>query len=241
MPAEPIVRLVDVYKVYRAGEVETVALRGVSLEVYPRDFIAIMGPSGSGKTTLLNIMGLLDRPTRGRVYVKGLDVSRLSDRQLARLRNRVIGFVFQQFNLINRLTVLENIELPLVARGVPRRLRRELAVKALLRVGGDPSWLPKKPLQLSGGQQQRVAIARAIVGEPELLLADEPTGNLDRRSAKVVVSTFMELNRQGQTVVVVTHDPEVANCASRILVIRDGRIVRELEPDPSMCIVARVA
>ncbi len=237
---EPVVRLENVYKIYRVGEVETVALRGVSLEVYPGDFIAVMGPSGSGKSTLLNIMGLLDKPTKGRVIVKGLDASRLGDRELAALRNRVIGFVFQQFNLINRLTVLENIELPLVARRVPRRVRRELAVKALLRVGGDPSWLRKKPLQLSGGQQQRVAIARAIVGEPEILLADEPTGNLDRKSAKIVVSTFMELNRQGQTIVVVTHDPEVANCASKILVIRDGRIVAEEEADPSKCIVYRV-
>jgi putative ABC transport system ATP-binding protein len=239
VPLQPIVRLIDVHKVYRAGEVETVALRGVSLDVYPGSFIAIMGPSGSGKSTLLNIMGLLDRPTRGKVLVKGFDVSRLSDRQLAALRNRVIGFVFQQFNLINRLTFLENIELPLIARRLPRRVRRELAVKALLRVGGDPSWLYKKPLQLSGGQQQRVAIARAIVGEPELLLADEPTGNLDRKSAKIVVSTFIELNRQGQTIVVVTHDPEVANCASKILVIRDGRIVAEREPDPARCIASQ--
>ncbi len=237
---EPVIRLEDVYKVYRTGEVETVALRGVTLSIYPGDFIAIMGPSGSGKSTLLNIMGLLDRPTKGKVLVKGLDVSRLKDRQLAVLRNRVIGFVFQQFNLINRMTVLENIELPLVARRVPRSVRRELAVKALLRAGGDPSWLRKKPLQLSGGQQQRVAIARAIVGNPEILLADEPTGNLDRRSAKIVVSTFMELNKQGQTIVVVTHDPEVANCTSKILVIRDGRIVGEEEPDPANCIVYKV-
>ena len=237
---EPVIRLEDVYKVYRTGEVETVALRGITLNIYPGDFIAIMGPSGSGKSTLLNIMGLLDRPTKGRVFVKGMEVSRLSDRQLAYLRNRVIGFVFQQFNLINRITVLENIELPLIARRVPKRVRRELAVKALLRAGGDPSWLKKKPLQLSGGQQQRVAIARAIVGNPEILLADEPTGNLDRKSAKIVVSTFMDLNRQGQTIVVVTHDPEVAHCSSKILVIRDGMIVAEEEPDPSKCIVYRV-
>ena len=237
MPKKPIVRLRGVEKVYVTGEVTTHALRGVDLEVYPGDYIAIMGPSGSGKTTLLNMLGLLDKPTRGEIYIKDLPVSSLSDRQLAYVRNRVIGFVFQQFNLINRLTVLENIELPLIVRRIPRHVRRELATKALLKVGGELSWLSKKPLQLSGGQQQRVAIARAIVGEPELLLADEPTGNLDRKSAKTVISTFLELNRQGQAIVMVTHDPEVANCASTILIIRDGRIVSAEEPDPSKCIV----
>ena len=217
-----IAKLENVVKVYGSGALKTYGLRGVSLSICRGDFIAIMGPSGSGKTTLLNILGLLDKPTKGKVYIDGIDVSKLSPRELAKIRNRKIGFVFQQFNLINRLTVLENIELPLIARGVPPRKRRELAVKALLRVGGSLSWLNKKPNQLSGGQQQRVAIARAIVGNPEIILADEPTGNLDRASARIVVKTFMELNQQGQTLVVVTHDPEVANCASKIYIIRDG-------------------
>ncbi len=236
MGNDVIVRLENVVKVYGSGEVRTVALRGVSLEVHSGEFIAVMGPSGSGKSTLLNIIGLLDKPTSGKVYIAGIDATRLGSRGLARLRNRFIGFVFQQFNLIPRLTVLENIELPLVARGEPPKRRREKAVKALLAAAGDPSWLPKKPNQLSGGQQQRVAIARAIVTEPKLLLADEPTGNLDRASAATVMRTFLELNKRGQTILMVTHDPEVANCAHRILVIRDGRIVREEEPVRERCL-----
>ncbi|ALL00700.1 ABC transporter ATP-binding protein [Pyrodictium delaneyi] len=236
----PVLELVDVVKVYRAGEVVTWGLRGLSLRVYRSEFIAIMGPSGSGKTTLLNIAGLLDRPTRGKVYIEGVDVSRLSDHWLARLRNRYIGFVFQQFNLINRLTVLENIELPLIPRGIPRQERRKRAIKALLSVGGDVSWLPKKPLQLSGGQQQRVAIARAIVGGPYIILADEPTGALDRRTARLVIETFVKLNKRGQTIMVVTHDPEVANCAHKIYQIRDGKIAGIKEPDPSRCILSTV-
>ncbi len=241
MPRKPIIKLVDVYKYYRVGSIVTPALRGVNLEIEEGDFIAIMGPSGSGKTTLLNIMGLLDRPTKGKVYILGYDVSKLPDHVLARIRNRVIGFVFQQFNLINRLTVYENIELPLIPRGVPKKVRRRLVLEALKKAAGDPSWLSKKPLQLSGGQQQRVAIARAIVGSPKLILADEPTGNLDRKSAAQVVSTFMELNSRGQTIVVVTHDPEVANCTRKIHVIRDGRIIATQEPDRDRCIVERVA
>ncbi|ABM80749.1 ABC transporter ATP-binding protein [Hyperthermus butylicus] len=240
MPCNELVKLVNVVKVYGSGETRTYGLRGVSLTVCSGEFIAIMGPSGSGKSTLLNIIGLLDKPTSGKVYIDGVDVEELSSRELAMLRNRKIGFVFQHFNLISRLTVLENIELPLIARGVPRRARRELAVKALLRVGGDTSWLAKKPTQLSGGQQQRVAIARAIVGNPDLILADEPTGNLDRVSARTVVKTFIELNQAGQTIILVTHDPEVANCARKIYVIRDGRIVGKLEPDPSKCILNTV-
>ena len=196
-----------------------------------------MGPSGSGKTTLLNMIGLLDRPTRGKVYIDGIDTSKLKGRQLALFRNRRIGFVFQQFNLVNRLTVLENIELPLIARGIPRPERVRRAIMALKRVGGDIEWLYKKPNQLSGGQQQRVAIARAIVGNPEILLADEPTGNLDRKSSKIIMETFMELNRQGQTIIVVTHDPEVANCTQKIYILRDGRIVGVEEPNTDECIV----
>ncbi len=237
---KPIVELRDVKKIYRVGEVVTKALNGVNLEVYPRDFIAIMGPSGSGKTTLLNMIGLLDVPTSGKVIVKGIDVSRLSSKELAYLRNRVIGFVFQQFNLINRLTVLENIELPLVARGIPRSKRIAKVKEALLKAGGELSWLRKKPNQLSGGQQQRVAIARALVGDPEIILADEPTGNLDRHSSKTVMETFTKLNKSGQTIIIVTHDPEIASCTKKILLIRDGVIVGEEEPNYSECIINKL-
>lgn len=196
-----------------------------------------MGPSGSGKTTLLNMLGLLDKPTSGRIIVDGIDVNKLSSWEVAKIRNLKIGFVFQFFNLINRLTVLENIEIPLVARGIPRSKRIEMAKDALLKVGGELSWLYKKPLQLSGGQQQRVAIARAIVGSPEIILADEPTGNLDRTSAKTVMRTFLDLNSEGRSIVIVTHDPEIANCTNRIYVIRDGLIVGTYEPQKEKCLL----
>ncbi len=238
---EVIVRLVNVSKIYRVGNIITWGLRNVNLEVRRGDFLAVMGPSGSGKTTLLNIMGLLDKPTKGEVFIDGLPTSRLKSSVIAKIRNRRIGFVFQFFNLVNRLTVLENIELPLVPRGIPRKVRVKLAVEALLKVGGDVSWLNKKPYQLSGGQQQRVAIARAIVTKPTLILADEPTGNLDRKSSKQVVKTFIDLNSMGQTIVVVTHDPEVANCTRKILIIRDGKIIGAEEPNHEKCIVNTVA
>ena len=231
-----IIRLENVIKVYRAGDITTYALRGVNLTVRRGEFIAIMGPSGSGKSTLLNVIGLLDRPTKGKVVIDGTDVSKLSDKELAYFRNVKIGFVFQFFNLINRLSVLENIELPLVPRGIPRNKRIEMAKEALIKAAGDLSWLSKRPNQLSGGQQQRVAIARAIVGNPEILLADEPTGNLDRASAKEVMKTFLDLNKQGLTIIVVTHDPEVANCAQKIYILRDGKIIGMQKADMSKSI-----
>jgi putative ABC transport system ATP-binding protein len=235
---KPVVKLVDVYKKYKLGETEFQALRGVNLEVREREFVAVMGPSGSGKTTLLNIMGLIDRPSSGKVFIDGLDTTKLSDFELAKIRNTKIGFVFQSFNLINRLTVYENIELPLLVRGLSKAERERLVISALLKVGGDISWLRKKPLQLSGGQQQRVAIARALVTNPSFILADEPTGNLDRSSGKIVMSTFVGLNKQGQTIVMVTHDPEVAHCAQKILYIKDGRIIKvEEQVDSSKCIL----
>lgn len=235
---KPVVKLVDVYKKYKLGEAEFQALRGVNLEVRKGEFVAVMGPSGSGKTTLLNIMGLIDRPSSGKVFIDGLDTTKLSDFELAKIRNTKIGFVFQSFNLINRLTVYENIELPLLVRGLSKAERERLVISALLKVGGDMSWLRKKPLQLSGGQQQRVAIARALVTNPSFILADEPTGNLDRASGKIVMSTFVGLNKQGQTIVMVTHDPEVAHCAQKILYIKDGRIIKvEEQVDFSKCIL----
>lgn len=229
--SKPIIQLVNVCKEYKVGTTYTSALKCVNFKIYRGQLIAIMGPSGSGKTTLLNMIGLLDRPTKGFVFFDGFDVSKLDDKTLAELRNSKLGFVFQTFNLISRLTVFENIELPLIPKGIPRKMRGEMVKEALTKVGGDEKWLNKKPTQLSGGEQQRVAIARAIVGKPVVVLADEPTGNLDRASAKVVVETFLNLNKAGHTVIVVTHDSEVANCMEQIYVIRDGAIVGEFMPN----------
>jgi putative ABC transport system ATP-binding protein len=236
---KPIIQLVDVYKEYTVGNISTMALKGASFQIFKGQLIAIMGPSGSGKTTLLNMIGLLDRPTKGHIFFDGFDVSKLNDKTLANLRNTKLGFVFQTFNLINRLSVFENIELPLIPKGIPRRVRAEMVREALAKAGGDESWLRKKPNQLSGGQQQRVAIARAIVGKPVVILADEPTGNLDRASAKLVVETFLNLNKVGHTIVVVTHDPEVANCMEKIYVIRDGEIVGEFTANKAESLISK--
>ena len=236
-----LVELVNVSKEYRVSEVVTMALKDVDFKIYERDLIAIMGPSGSGKTTLLNMIGLLDRPTSGKVIFEDQDTSKLNDKTLAKLRNTKLGFIFQTFNLINRLTVFENIELPLIPKGLPRSVRAEMVKEALIKSGGELEWLKKKPNQLSGGQQQRVAIARAIVGKPAVILADEPTGNLDRMSAKIVITTLLELNRVGHTVVIVTHDPEVANCTKKIYVIRDGSMVGEYNPNPDESLIKKLS
>lgn len=238
-PLKPIIQLVDVYKEYKVGTISTMALKGASFQVLKGQLIAIMGPSGSGKTTLLNMLGLLDRPTKGHIFFDGFDVSKLSDKTLANLRNTKLGFVFQIFNLINRLSVYENIELPLIPKEIPRRVRDEMVREALTKAGGDESWLRKKPNQLSGGQQQRVAIARAIVGKPIVVLADEPTGNLDRVSAKLVIETFLNLNKAGHTIVVVTHDSEIANCMEKIYVIRDGEIVGKFMPNKAESLISK--
>ncbi|MBC7130845.1 ABC transporter ATP-binding protein [Candidatus Bathyarchaeota archaeon] len=232
-----MIQLVNIYKEYVAGNISTLALKNVNFKVYEGELIAIMGPSGSGKSTLLNLIGLLDKPTKGTILFDGVDVSKLDDKALAELRNKKLGFVFQNFNLVNRLTVFENIELPLIPRGIPRKVRAKMVTEALIKAGGDIKWLNKKPNQLSGGQQQRVAIARAIVGNPPVILADEPTGNLDTASAKVVVETFLNLNRAGHTIITVTHDPEVANCMDKIYIIRDGQIVAEAEPNKAEALI----
>jgi putative ABC transport system ATP-binding protein len=234
---QEIVRLEKITKIYRLGQINFKALDNIDLMIYRGDIIALMGPSGSGKTSLLNIIGLLDRPSSGKIFLDDKDVSELSDKEIAYIRNQKIGFVFQFFNLINRLTVYENIELPLIPRGVPRDLRRKMIIEALEKVSGDISWLYKKPTQLSGGQQQRVAIARAIVGRPEIILADEPTGNLDRASAKTVISTFLDLNKLGHTIIIVTHDPEVANCTNLIYEMRDGKIISTKDPQRDNCLI----
>jgi len=219
-----LVELENVSKIYRLGEVDVPALQGVDLSVQAGDFLALMGPSGSGKSTLLHILGLLDRPTAGRVLWEGEDVTRLNGAKLAELRGRRIGFVFQMFNLVHNLTALENVELPLIFLGVPARERRKRAEEMLVRLGlGDR--LRHRPSQLSGGQQQRVALARALVTDPALLIADEPTGNLDTATGREILGLFKELNAQGRTVVLATHDPEAAGVAKIRLRLRDGQIV----------------
>jgi putative ABC transport system ATP-binding protein len=219
----PLIELADVTKTYRMGEVAVEALRGVSVDVAAGEFVAIMGPSGSGKSTLLNIIGCFDRPTCGRYRLAGEDVSELNADALAETRNRTLGFVFQSFNLLARTTALENVELPLVYAGVPPRTRRERASAALERVGLAER-LHHHPSQLSGGQQQRVAIARALVNEPRVVLADEPTGNLDSRASDEMMQLLAALAGDGITIVLVTHEPDVAARARRVIVVRDGVI-----------------
>lgn len=222
----PLIALDDVHKVYRSGDVEVHALRGVTLHVESGEFVAIMGSSGSGKSTLMNILGCLDRPTNGRYLLAGREISRMDREQLAEVRNEVLGFVFQSFNLLARTSALENVELPLVYRGIGGRERARRATQALERVGLGKR-LDHTPSQLSGGQQQRVAIARALVGEPRTILADEPTGNLDSRTSVEVMALFQELGAAGITVVLVTHEPDIAEYASRVVVVRDGLIVSD--------------
>ncbi len=222
--SEQLIKIEEIFKTYRMGDVEVRALRGVSLEIAPGDFVSIMGPSGSGKSTLMNIVGCLDQPTAGRYWLDGTDVSRLNDNQLAEIRNRKIGFVFQTFNLLARTTAFQNVTLPLIYAGMGARERREHSRQALEAVGlGDR--LNHRPNELSGGQQQRVAIARALVTEPAIILADEPTGNLDTTSGAEIMHIFRQLNSErGITVVFVTHDPEIAEQTRRIIRIRDGVI-----------------
>jgi putative ABC transport system ATP-binding protein len=223
-----IVSLIDVHKTYRTGEMEVLAVRGVSLEIKRGEFVALMGASGSGKSTLMNILGCLDRPTTGHYILDGADVSRLDRDRLADIRNRKIGFVFQNFNLLPRTSARENVELPLVYS--PQRLThselREKADRVLASVGlaGREDHYPS---QLSGGQQQRVAVARALINQPEVLLADEPTGNLDSRTSVEIMAIFRQLNEQGITVIMVTHEPDIAAYAKRNVMMRDGVILND--------------
>jgi putative ABC transport system ATP-binding protein len=219
----PLIHIADVAKTYQMGDVEVAALRGVSIDVAAGAFVAIMGPSGSGKSTLLNILGCFDRPSSGTYLLDGEDISSLDANALAETRNRTLGFVFQSFNLLARTTALENVELPLVYAGMPPRARRARAIAALERVGlGDR--LRHHPSQLSGGQQQRVAIARALVNQPHVVLADEPTGNLDSRASAEMMTLLATLSGEGITIVLVTHDAEVAAHARRVIVVRDGMV-----------------
>ena len=217
----------NVTKVYYMGEIEVHALRGVSLRIEKGECMTIMGPSGSGKSTLMNVLGCLDAPTEGSYHLHGQDVSQLSDRKLAHIRNREIGFVFQTFNLLPRTSALRQVELPLMYGGVGMRERRKRSREALEAVGlGDR--MGHKPDELSGGQQQRVAVARALVTDPSIIMADEPTGNLDTKSGEEVLRIFKQLNQQGITIIFVTHDPEIAEYGHRTIHIRDGLIEKDI-------------
>jgi putative ABC transport system ATP-binding protein len=221
---QPIIRLEHISKIYGSGNTEVRALSDVNLTVEAGEYCSIMGPSGSGKSTAMNVIGCLDRPTEGSYYLDGTDVAGLDDTELAHVRNRKIGFVFQQFHLLPQLTAIENVMLPMVYAGVPVRERQERAAEALTRVGLE-NRMNNRPNQLSGGQQQRVAIARAIVNRPVLLLADEPTGALDSHTTQEVMNIFQELNASGITVVMVTHEPEVARLTRRVVWFRDGQVI----------------
>jgi putative ABC transport system ATP-binding protein len=223
---EPLLRAVGIEKIYQSGDVPVAALKGVSIDLLPGDFVAIMGASGSGKSSFMNMMGCLDRPTKGSYFLDGEDVSRLSRDALAGIRGRSIGFVFQGFNLLARTSALENVELPMLYQGVPAKERRRRAIESLTKVklGGR---LDHTPAQLSGGQQQRVAIARALVNQPKLLLADEPTGNLDSATSVEVMGIFQRLNEEGITILLVTHEPDIAEHAKRIVTFKDGLILSD--------------
>ena len=224
--SEPIIHIADVWKTYQMGVEEVHALRGLTVDVHPNEYVAIMGPSGSGKSTLMNIVGCLDIPTTGRYVLNERDVSTLSDDDLAEVRNREIGFVFQTFNLLPRVNCLQNVELPLIYAGLGKRERRERAAEALVSVGlGDR--MDHKPNELSGGQRQRVAVARALVNRPAILLADEPTGNLDTATSEEIMRLFEMLYRRGNTLLVVTHEEDIAAHARRIVRLRDGTIERD--------------
>jgi putative ABC transport system ATP-binding protein len=223
-----LIELTDVVKRYRIGTQEIRALDGVNLTIEQGEYCAIIGPSGSGKSTLMHLLGCLDIPTTGKVVIDGVDVSRASDGKLAEMRNSRIGFVFQAFNLLGKLSVLENVELPMIYSGASKKVRRERAAAAIERVGLT-NRMNNTPLQLSGGQMQRVAIARALVNDPRIIFADEPTGNLDSNTGASILALFRELSEQGRTIVLVTHDNEIAANAPRRIVIRDGKIQNQAD------------
>lgn len=220
---EPLIRVDSLHKIYNPGENEVRALDGISLMIDRGEFVAIVGHSGSGKSTLMNMLGCLDTPTTGHYYLEGRDVSGLSDNQLSDIRNRKIGFIFQGFNLIANLDAVGNVELPLIYRGIGKQKRRRIAVQALKKVGLGKR-LKHRPSELSGGQQQRVAVARAIAAQPPIILADEPTGNLDSRSTVEIMDILKELHGNGRTVIIITHDDDIARQVNRVIRIMDGRV-----------------
>ncbi|MBC5688732.1 ABC transporter ATP-binding protein [Mediterraneibacter sp. NSJ-55] len=220
---EPLIKVEDLHKIYNPGENEVRALDGISLEIQKGEFVAIIGHSGSGKSTLMNMLGCLDIPTSGNYFLNGKDVSRLSDNALSEIRNKEIGFIFQGFNLVANLDAVGNVELPLIYRGLGKQKRRRIAVQALKKVGLGTR-MKHKPNELSGGQQQRVAVARAIAAQPPIILADEPTGNLDSKSTKEIMNILKALHTGGRTVIIITHDDEIASQVHRVIRIIDGRI-----------------
>ncbi len=223
MTEKPLIELKNIYKIYKMGEEEVRANDGISLSIQEGEFVAIVGKSGSGKSTLMNIIGALDVPTSGDYFLGGQDVSHMKDDQLAEIRNKMIGFIFQQYNLLPRLNLLENVELPLLYAGLGNAERRERAMESLARVGLAEKW-KNMPNQLSGGQQQRVSIARALAGNPSLILADEPTGALDSKTSRSVLDFLKKLNQEGNTIVMITHDNSIAMEARRVVRITDGKI-----------------
>jgi putative ABC transport system ATP-binding protein len=227
---ETMIECRDLKKIYTNGDVETAALKGVSFKVEKGEFIAIIGPSGSGKSTLMHILGALDVPTSGQYFLDGKEVSRLTDNELSELRREKIGFVFQSFNLLPRTTVLRNVMLPLLYTDTSKKEREERARQCLAYAGMEEEKFFNLSNQLSGGQMQRVAIARSLINNPSIILADEPTGNLDTKTSQVVMQAFQELNRKGHTIILITHEPEIANFANRIISIRDGLIEKDIHP-----------
>jgi putative ABC transport system ATP-binding protein len=224
---DKIINMKKILKIYKIGDMKLYALRGVDLEIRKGEFVSIMGPSGSGKSTLMNIIGCLDIPTSGSYVIEGEDISKLKDNQLAEIRNKKVGFVFQTFNLLPRSNIIGNIELPLIySKSSPIRIRRTLIDKVIVSVGLS-GWEKHRPGELSGGQRQRVAIARALVNNPSIILADEPTGNLDSRTGEEIIAIFQKLNREGKTIILVTHELEIAMHTSRIIYLKDGLITNE--------------
>lgn len=225
---ENLIKLRDITKIYKLGNVEVKAVNGINLDISANEYVAIVGPSGSGKSTLMNIIGCLDSPTFGEYYLNGEEVSRLSDDRLAEIRNSTIGFIFQGFDLLPRLTALENVELPLIYKGLSKKERYAKGMEALEKVGLQDR-MHHRHNELSGGQQQRVAIARALVTNPSLILADEPTGNLDSKSGLEIINLLQQLHEQGNTVILITHDSNIAGMARRLVSIHDGQIVEDRE------------
>ncbi len=225
---KPIIELKDVWKIYQIGEVKVEALRGINIKVFKGEFVAIQGPSGSGKSTAMNMVGCLDIPTKGHIYLHGRDISHLSESDLAQIRGKKIGFIFQKFNLINTLTAKENVMLPLTFLDIPESIRRERA-EELLTLVELSNRMDHKPNELSGGQQQRVAIARALSVNPDIILADEPTGNLDSKSGSSVMGFLQDLHQKGKTIIMVTHDDKLAQYAERIEVLKDGEIIQTVK------------
>ncbi|MFA4930591.1 MAG: ABC transporter ATP-binding protein [Patescibacteria group bacterium] len=222
----PLIQLENIVKDYYLGKITINVLRGINLNIYQGEYLAIMGPSGSGKSTLMNIIGFLDRPTGGSYKFLGHDTTKFNDNDLASIRNQKIGFIFQSYNLLARTTALDNVELPLIYAGLPAKERREKAYRALKTVGLSDR-IDHLPNELSGGQQQRVAIARAIVNNPDIIFADEPTGNLDSKTEVEIIELFEKINQAGNTIIMVTHEEDIANCAKRIIRLRDGQIQRD--------------